>query len=631
MSVSSSVHFDQQAATPASAERPFRSRAVVTLLVSLLLVLATLSLYQHSLQNGFTNYDDPSYVTRNPHVLQGLSWSNIVWAFHSNVAAHWHPLTVISQMADVQMYGLNARGHHLSNVLLHTLNVVLLFLLLRYATGCIGRSAVVAALFALSPLNVEAVDWVAERKAVLCTTFFLLALFAYGWYVHKRSVTRYLLLLFLFACGLISEAMVITLPAVLLLADYWPLDRYRFGNLPDSESRIHRVRELVIEKIPLFVLSAASAFITLRAARDFGAVAQFGQFPLSIRIKNALFSYVLYIFKAFWPAHLAVIYPHPGLSLAIWKPVASAVLLLAITIIVWRHREKPYLLVGWLWFLGTMIPVIGIFQNGLQGMADRYTYIPFIGFFVMMVWLFADYAASIRLPQSVTTTLAIAVLTAYACVSYVQIGYWRDSYTLFTHAEQVTSRNAVAESSLGIVFENDGRIDQAVQRYELATQFMPQWSTPHFRLGLMFQHQGRLQEAVDQYKLALANEIDPTEEWEAYTNLGLALAELNRPEEAIAQFTAAAKIEPNDPVSVTNRGLLEYRLRSLDAAQKDLARAVQLGPTADRFFWLGRILEDSGSTQAAANAYEAALRLEPNASSVQARLTALRQKLQKRS
>jgi protein O-mannosyl-transferase len=628
MSAPSTIHVEGPLAASSPAARPFSSPRAATLVVSLLLVLATLCLYQHSLRNGFTNYDDPTYVTRNSHVRQGLSWSNVVWAFHSNVAGHWHPLTVISQMADVQIFGLNPRGHHLDSVLL---NALLLFLLLRYATNLIGRSAVVAGLFALSPLGVEAVDWIADRKAVLCTTFFFLALFAYGWYLRRASLPRYLTLLFVFACGLMSEAMVITLPAVLLLVDYWPLQRYSFETAPDAKSRIRRLRSLIVEKIPLLALSAASAFMTMRAAREGGAATPFNLFPLSLRVKNAIYSYAVYIFKAFWPVNLAVIYPHPGRSLALSKVIAAAVLLAAITAVVWRYRERRYLLLGWLWFLGTLFPVIGFFQAGLQGMADRYSYIPFIGLFVMVVWLFADTALQIDLPRPLAVALAIAVLAAYACVSYVQIGYWRDSYTLFTHAELVTTRNAVAESSLGIVFENDGHIDQAIQRYELAVQFMPQWSTPHFRLGLMYQMKGRLEDAVRQYELALAVETNPAEAWEAYNNLGMLLAQLNRPDEAIARFTAAADINPSDPVSLTNRGLVEYRQRKLDAAQSDLAHAARLAPTPERYFWLGRVLEDSGAIEAAADAYEAALRLAPNSVDALNRLKLLRQKLPKRS
>jgi protein O-mannosyl-transferase len=630
MSSPSTTEIEEPEATAALPAWPFSSSRAATLVVSLLLVLATLFLYQHSLRNGFTNYDDPIYVTRNPHVREGLSWNNVVWAFHSNVAGHWHPLTVISQMTDVQIFGLNPRGHHLDSVLLHALNVLLLFLLLRCATGYIGRSAMVAGLFALSPLNVEAVDWVADRKAVLCTTFLLLALFAYGWYVRRPSMGRYLMLIFLFACGLMSEAMVITLPAALLLADYWPLDRYGFETTLDPGVRARRVLKLIVEKIPLLILSAGSAFMTMRAARSGGAATPFSLFPLSLRVKNAIYSYAVYIFKAFWPTHLAVIYPHPGRSLALWKVIAAAVLVSVITAVVWRRRERRYLVVGWLWFLGTLVPVIGIFQAGLQGMADRYTYIPFMGLFVMAVWLFADTAARIDLPQFVAATTAFAVLLAYACVSYVQIGYWRDSYALFTHAEQVTTRNPVAESSLGIVFENSGQIDQAIRHYESAVEFMPQWSTPHFRLGLMYQMKNRLDDAIRQYNLALAFETDPAEAWEAYNNLGLVLAQLNRPREAIAQFTAAVNINPNDPVTLTNRGLVEYRERKLAAARDDLARAAQLEPTAERYFWLGRALEDSGSISAAVDAYEAALRLAPNSADARTRLDLIHQKLQKR-
>lgn len=628
---SSRLTFEETAQIPDSKWWRFSSPGAEAFLTALLLVLATMGLYQRSLRNGFTNYDDPTYVTENPHVRQGLSLRNIAWAFHSNVdsnvAGHWHPLTVISQMADVQMFGLNPAGHHFDSVLLHALNVLMLFLLLRSATGFLGRSAVVAGLFAFSPLNVEAVDWVAERKAVLCTAFFFLTLFAYGAYARRPTMKRYLGVVVFFACGLMSEAMVITLPAVLLLADYWPLNRFSWATLHGTRDRIHTAAKLAIEKIPLFAMSVGSAYMTMRAAREGGATTPLNLFPLNLRLTNAVYSYGVYILKAVWPTHLAVFYPHPGRSLSLWKVIAASVFLLAITAVVWRFRERRYLLVGWLWFLGMMIPVSGIFQAGLQGMADRYTYVPFIGLFVMVVWLFAETAADNRLPRAITISAAFVALALYASVSYAQIGYWRDSYTLFTHAAQVTSRNAVAENGLGNVFENSGQIDQAIEHYETAVQFAPLWCTPHFRLGVMFQAKDRPEDALRQYDRFMATCRDPASAWEAHNNLGIVLAQLNRPDEAIAEFSAAARINPEDPVSLTNRGLTEYHAGQLDAARKDLAHAVQLAPSAERYLWLGRAEEDSGSVAAAAEAYEAALRFSPDSKDAQSRLEIVRGKL----
>jgi protein O-mannosyl-transferase len=617
-------------APAASPVRLFRSRREATLLAALLLVLATLALYQRSLHNGFVNYDDPTYVTSNPHVLQGLSWSNIAWAFRSNVAGHWHPLTVISHMADVQLFGTNPAGHHLSSLFLHALNVALLFFLLRQATGYVARSAVVAGLFAACPLNVEAVAWISGRKAVLCTTFLLLALFAYGRYVRRPSVGRYMTLMLLFALGLMAEAMLITLPVVLLLADYWPLRRFESG--PDAPEAAfgHDLLKLVTEKIPLFLIAVASAVTTLYAARRGGAVTPLSLFPLRLRIENAIYSYLVYVWKGVWPAHLAAIYPHPGRSLAIWKAVAAGIALLAITAIVFRYREKRYLLAGWLWFLVTMVPVIGIAQAGLQGMADRYAYIPFLGLFVMAVWFVADAAAAIKLPQAATAGVALLVLCGYAWVSYVQIGYWRNSYTLFSHATQVTTGNAVAENNLGLALGNEmGRPDLALPHYEAAVRFMPQWCTAHYDLAVVLQGQHRFDEAAREYQLALAYETDPDEAWRAHNNLGAVFVQLNRLPDAISEFTAALRVNPGDGMSLMNRGLVEYSQGKLDAAREDFSQAVQHAPTPQSYFWLGRVQEDQGSMQAAADAYQAALRMAPDLSDAQSRLDAVRQKLQR--
>ncbi len=331
-------------------------RRTLVPLISLVLFSGTLILYYPALQNGFVNYDDPAYVTSNPHVQQGLTKRSVAWAFTSTAEANWHPLSWLSHMLDVQMFGLHPAGHHAQSVFWHAVNVVLLFLLLAKSTGFLGRSAVVAALFAVHPLNVESVAWIAERKTVLSTFFLLLALAAYGWYVKGPRARRYLLLVVLFALGLMAKPMVITLPVLLLVVDFWPLQR--FPRRPLSK--------LALEKIPLLSLSAASAVITLYAQRAGGAVGSTDLLPLSMRVKNAVYSYFIYVDKALWPSRLAVFYPHPERSLALWKVLGAAIVLISITAVFWRFRERRYLLIGWLWFLITLIPVIGIVQVGRQ-------------------------------------------------------------------------------------------------------------------------------------------------------------------------------------------------------------------------------------------------------------------------
>jgi len=356
--------------------------------------VATLALYNPVNRHPFVNYDDDRYVTENAHVHNGLNWDTLTWAFSAEEQGNWHPLTWLSHALDFQLFHLNATGHHFTSLLIHSANAVLLFLFLLYATGRVGPSWFVAALFALHPINVESVAWVAERKNVLCTFFFFAALLAYCWYARKPAWRRYLAFAGLFALGLMSKPMVITLPFVLLLLDYWPLGRLKES--PPSASPIPQasLSKLLVEKLPLLALSAASAAITMQAQRAGGAVRSTAQFSLGVRVENAVVAYATYLWKTIWPAHLAPLYPHPGDSLPVWEVVISALVLLAVTSVVARFRAKRYLLTGWLWFLGTLVPVIGLVQVGDQAMADRYAYIPLVGIFVMIAWGVADLADS---------------------------------------------------------------------------------------------------------------------------------------------------------------------------------------------------------------------------------------------
>ncbi len=600
-----------------------------TILLALLLALGTFALYVPSLHNGFVNYDDPDYVTANAHIRQGLSRSNIAWAFTATDEANWHPLTWISHMADVQFFGLNPTGHHLTSVLLHAINVVLLFLLLGRATGHTLRSAIVAALFAVHPLNVESVAWVAERKTLLCMLFLLLTLWAYGWYARKPGVPRYLSVVVLFALGLMAKPMVITLPFVLLLLDYWPLQRLGRLNADGTPASGPTFFRLFAEKIPLFAMSVASALITVYAQHSGGALGITAALPISLRIKNAIYSYLAYIFKGVWPSHLAVFYPHPENSLALWKVLATVILLLAITALVWRFRRKRYLLVGWLWYLGMMIPVIGIVQVGRQAMADRYAYIPFIGLFVMVVWLAAELFARIRLSFSTKVVITLAVLSGYAFVSYIQIGYWRDSVTLFTHALQVTSNNGIAEDNLGAALMDAGHPELALPHFEAAVRLVPQLATGHYNLATVLHEQNQIEAAMREYQLALTYASDPTEAARAHNNLGVLLMQRNQPTAAIAEFNAAIQANPNEQNSYLGRGSLEYQEHSLDAALADFSRAAQIAPSPVAYFWMGRTFEDKGDLRSAVLAYEAALQMAPGMNEARTRLDGLRLKLQK--
>jgi protein O-mannosyl-transferase len=619
-------------------------------LLAFLLVAATVILYLPSLRNGFINFDDPSYISDNFRVLQGLSWKNVAWAFTTVSQGNWHPLTWLSLMATAQLFGPKPLGFHLVNVVLHALNVFLLFFLLRKATGLLLRSATVAALFAVLPLNVEAVVWAAERKSVLSTTFLFLALIAYGWYARKPGVGRYLAVAAFFTLSLLVKSMMVTLPFALLLVDYWPLER---AGLSPGEGK--RWLKLAMEKVPLLAIALADTAMAVYAGHRAAAITPLGSFPFGVRLNNAVYSYLIYVVKGLWPSRLAILYPHPGHSLAWWKIIAGAVFLAATTAAAWRWRRRRYLLAGWLWFLGTLMPINGIVQSGPQGMADRWAYISFLGLFVMAVWLIGDWAAEIRLPRAVLAAMTLVILCAYAWVSHRQIGYWLDSYTVFSRAAAVTERNAYAENALGLALEYDlkrpdlafqhyeaaaryaphwstahynyavvlqsqNRLSEATREYGAAAEFAPEWPTPHYNYAVMLQAQGRLADATREYKQALAYENNPIEGAQAHNNLGAVLLDLKQPDAALAEFNAAIKADPTKALYIFNRGRLEYQQRSFGEAARDFAAAAKLAPSPQTYYWTGRAQQDEGDLRSAAESYEAALRMVPNLGDAQKRL-----------
>lgn len=591
-------------------------------IIALLLFAATLLLYVPSFNNDFVNYDDGAYVTANPHVMEGVSWKNIRWALTATIEANWHPLTWISHMEDAQLFGTNPIGHHFHSVVLHALNVVLLFLVLLSGTGHSIRSAVVAALFAVHPLNVECVAWIAERKSVLSMFFLLLALLAYGRYARRRNWRRYSLVILFFALGLAAKPMVVTLPALLLLWDYWPLGpaaaKFESSSRPTS-------LWLLLEKVPLFALSVASAWITLFAQHAGGALGSSQALPLNLRLQNAIYSYVIYLGKAIWPSRLAVFYPYPEASLAEWKVIAAAILILGISGIAWKKRQThPYLLAGWLWYLVAMVPMIGIIQVGRQAMADRYAYLPFVGLFIITVWGGAELFAQLKLTRPIVVASVAAVLVAYGSVTLVQLRYWRNSYSLFTHALAVTTHNGIAEQNLGTALMDLGLPRIALPHFEAAVQFAPTLSTAHYNLGVLRQEQNQLEAAKHEYQLALSYGSDPKEITQTHNNLGFLLMNSNDLKSAEQQFTAALRLEPQKQNSLLGRGMTEYREKNYDAALNDLSTAAKIAPFAPANFWLGRTLEEKGEIKAAAEAYEAALQLAPDMTEAQQRLTALR-------
>jgi tetratricopeptide (TPR) repeat protein len=617
--------------TPPAKESPvnFLSAEKRNPIVCLLLAVVTLALYNPVNRHPFVNYDDDRYVTENPHIRQGLTADTFTWALTSTEQANWHPLTWMSHALDVSLYRLNPVGHHFTNFLLHAVNVILLFLLLMWATSRLGPSLFVAALFALHPINVESVAWVAERKNVLCTMFFLLTLWAYGWYARKPRWTRYLAVAALFAAGLASKPMVITLPFVLLLLDYWPLARVRAANRNattdvHSEHPTFSWSRLVIEKLPLLALSAASAVITMQAQQAGGAVRTTIEFSFGVRIANAIYTYAMYLWKMVWPAHLAPLYPHPGDSLAAWKVTIASLVLLAISAAAWRFRTRRYLLVGWLWFLGTLVPVIGLVQVGEAAMADRYAYIPLIGIFMMIAFGVADWAEEKQFGLWPALPAA-AILVAIALTTHRQIGYWQSNEDLWSHALAVTKNNFVAEDNLGGALTLEGKEEEAHLHFEAAARINPRDPLSRGNLGTYFQTHNQMREAIAQYEVALQLTSDPALLAQTYANLGAAYRALGEDDAAHENFDQSLRLNPNQYNAWLGLGLLARKEGKLDEAISDLSHSVELQPTATAYFELGRTMAQAGNVSQALDAYEQALKISPDFIDAQQAAEALRQ------
>lgn len=571
-----------------------------TLILGLLLVVATLALYNPVSHHPFVNYDDDRYVGDNAHIKAGLHWETIRWAFTTYDEANWHPLTWLSHALDCQLFGLNPAGHHYTNVLLHALNVLLLFIVLRRSTGSVWRSCMVAALFAVHPINVESVAWVAERKNLLSMLFFLLALGAYRWYAIKPRIGAYLLVVFLFACGLMSKPQVITLPFVLLLWDYWPLRREK------------EFSWLVREKLPLFALSAASAVITIRAQKAGNAISTLVKYPLSVRLENAVVSYARYCEKAFWPMHLSPIYPHPADSLKSWQVPVSILFLLVISGLVVVARQRRYSLVGWLWFLGTLVPMIGLVQVGSQAMADRYAYLPFIGLFIMACWGAADWGQQRHFPSKVLAGISILVLLALALVAHRQINYWGDNVTLWSHALQVTSNNFIAEDNLGGALLAEGQLEEAQPHFRAAAAIHP--ADPISNLNIAFYEMQRndLPAAVQQFRKTIELTQDDRLRASAFTNLGAIYNRLGDYDHARESFTAAVALRPRIIRAWMGLGLAAYRSKDFSTAIMAYSKANAIQPSDVIYLLLARALEQDGRRDEAQAATAEAKRLAEN-------------------
>lgn len=618
----------------------FRSPGQRKLVLGLLLVVVTLALCNPVSRNGFVNFDDDRYVTDNPQVRAGLRSSTISWAFTTLDLANWHPLTWLSHALDCQLFQLNPVGHHYTSLLLHASNALLLFLILQWFTGYTARSLMVAALFAVHPLNVESVAWVAERKNVLCMLFFLLALAAYGWYVRQPTVARYLAVALLFAMGLMSKPMVITLPIVLLLLDYWPLGRMHFSaNIESRDEASPRfaastqpVWRLCLEKVPLLLLSAGSAIVTMLAQRAGGAVLTSAERSPLLRLENVIVCYVLYIKKAFWPSHLAALYPYPH-TLPAWQVAASALFLVAVTCAVLKYREHRYLVVGWFWYLGTMVPMIGLIQVGNQAMADRYAYLPLIGLFIMIVWAAADCASARQLSANYLATAGLVTLLALSAVTRIQLSYWHDDFSLWSHALAVTQHNYVAENNLAIALTKQGRLDDAIILFRAASALEPGDAVSQLNLGIYAQQHGDFQQAAARYANVLRLATDAQIRASAYANLGTVYFALRDYPQAQQNFDSAMKLKRVFPVALLDMGLIAQKSAQKAAQRTDeddwnraagyFAQFVALEPSDVGYLLLANALRQAGRPDDANLAYQQAQRLSNDIAVAQQRAAQL--------
>jgi Flp pilus assembly protein TadD len=579
--------------------------------ICLLLAAATLALYSPVSRYPFVNYDDDVYVTTNGYVQSGLSWSTIEWAFVSTDAANWHPLTWLSHALDWQLFGPRAAGHHITSVLIHALNAALLFLLLLWATGRQKTSLAVAALFAVHPINVESVVWIAERKNVLCTLFFLTALGVYGWYAQRSNWRRYLAVSGLFIAGLMSKPMVITLPFVLLLLDYWPLGRVQ-GSLPGPvHVRQKPVSQLMMEKVPLLLLSIASAFITMQAQSAGGAVRSTLRLSFGVRLENALVAYPKYLWNMVWPTRLALLYPHPGDTLRAWQLILSAVVLLGITTLAKALRSKRYLLVGWLWFLGTLVPVIGLVQVGDAALADRYAYIPLIGIFVMIAWGLADLANALKLSMPLKVIPVVCVLVALAFATHRQMSYWSSSYNLWGRTLAVTKNNLIAHRNMATALTAMGRPGEAYEQFKAEAELNPHDMLSQLAIGAYLYSQGKLPEALAQFSKMthLTNEPQPLSA--AFSGMGMVYSDMGDEGKARLCFQRSLRFNQEQVNAYFGLGGLAEKDGRLQEAVFDYSKLVELAPTGKGYQKLGHAYELLDRRVEALDAYQLAVSLSP--------------------
>ncbi|MGE0086977.1 MAG: tetratricopeptide repeat protein [Desulfococcaceae bacterium] len=538
----------------------------------LFLLIAVFGVYRQVMYHEFVDFDDDMYITENLHVQKGLSSESIKWAFRfTEDKSYWHPLTWLSHMLDVEMYSINPGRYLLNNVFFHFLSAIILFLFLVKSTGQIWKSAFVVSVFALHPLNVESVAWVSERKNVLSTFFWMLTMLFYYYYSQRPALIRYLLVLFCFLMGILAKPMVITLPFVLLLLDYWPLERFRFIRTDFS-----RIRFLIAEKIPLFAVSGISVFLSI-VSLHYSTIVSTDPVPMGLRIENALVSYFAYIGKMFFPYKLAVFYPYPY-QIALWKSLGYAVLLIGITWFILRNmKDRPYGLMGWFWFLGTMVPVLGIKRAGLwPALADRWSYIPLVGLFIIFSWGVSDISDRLPKKRIILSVLSALIISILATLTFIQIGYWQNAVSLFTRAASVTENNWLMHFNLGAALEKQGKTEEAIIEYRKSLHINPHDEDTRYSLAAALSKIGQTEEAVSEYNTILKK--NPRHK-NAHNNMGILLAEKGKFAEAIKHYSTAIQLDPDFDLAYINRGSAFFSLGKTGEAIKNYLKAVECNPS----------------------------------------------------
>ena len=546
-----------------------------TYLIVIFLIIACCIAFGRIIGNDFVNFDDPGYITENYHVQSGISLQNIKWAFTTVVLSNWHPLTMISHMLDWSLFGANAAGHHLVSLLLHIGVVIFLFLFLNKTTNNLWSSAFAAALFALHPLRVESVAWVAERKDVLSMFFGVAALYAYAFYAESIKYSRYFICLILFALSLMSKPMLVTMPFVLLLLDYWPLQRWQKALSAPIENRYQLAGRLAWEKAPFLLFTIASSMTTFYAQNKGGAVSSEVTLPFVMRVANSIVSYPAYLGKTFWPVNLAVFYPYE-FSLDLWKILVSGLILLIITAAVTYYIKKmPFLFVGWFWYVGTLIPVIGLIQVGSQAMADRYTYMPSIGIAILLSWGMPFLFQRLAIRKKILFSVAIAVLCILSVSTWMQCGYWKNSITLFSHALRVTKDNYLAHSNYGLSLFAEGKIEEAILHYNKAIDLSQSHAAQFYtNRGLAYATLGQYQRSIVDYNEAIRLKPDLVV---AYNNRGNAFNKLGQYQRAILDYNKAIHLKPDYVEAYNNRAVACFKKGDKNPGCLDAQKACKLG------------------------------------------------------